>query len=273
MYMQKIKYIINNIDSTFKVARKFMLPYIGIRYIIGNYLYGHLFENEADGFRKLRKQDNLLTIDVGGNDGLFSRFLTSFISDSIVHIFEPVLLHSAKLNKLKSNNNQFFVHALACGAKKDEGFIHVPYITLLSKKLYLSAYSTISDRETDNFAELNHFASSFYFNNKIKIATQKINIRPLDSYSLAPDILKIDVEGLEELVVLGALQTINNSKPVIYVEQPSNTINDIMGEMGYKKYIFESTTQTFKEVQENKDKIYNYYYIYDTSVFHEDAFK
>ena len=113
--MQKIKYIINNIDSTFRVARKFILPYAGIRYIIGNYFYKYLFENEADGFRMLKNKKKLLIADVGGNDGLFSRFVNSFVSQSHINIFEPIPFHYKKLKSIKSKDNQFVVHSLALG--------------------------------------------------------------------------------------------------------------------------------------------------------------
>jgi FkbM family methyltransferase len=45
-----------------------------------------------------------------------------------------------------------------------------------------------------------------------------IKIKTLDSYNLAPDLIKIDVEGMEDEVVAGGIETIKKYKPVLVIE-------------------------------------------------------
>ncbi len=46
-----------------------------------------------------------------------------------------------------------------------------------------------------------------------------IEIRPLDSFNLSPNFIKLDVEGMELEVLIGASETILRSRPVIMFEE------------------------------------------------------
>jgi FkbM family methyltransferase len=45
-----------------------------------------------------------------------------------------------------------------------------------------------------------------------------IKIKTLDSYNLKPDLIKIDVEGMEDEVVSGGIETIKKYKPILVIE-------------------------------------------------------
>ena len=59
------------------------------------------------------------------------------------------------------------------------------------------------------------------------VAGDQVQMITLDSLKLAPDFIKIDVEGLEYDVLLGGEQTIQNYRPVIMVEE--NGLNQRYG--------------------------------------------
>lgn len=60
---------------------------------------------------------------------------------------------------------------------------------------------------------------------------QPVSIEPLDQFGLDEvDFIKIDVEGLERQVVLGAAETIRRCRPVIVVEQKGQDVA-----LGYKR--------------------------------------
>ena len=71
-----------------------------------------------------------------------------------------------------------------------------------------------------------------------------IPLKTLDSYNFKNiDMIKIDVEGFEEEILAGGLQTIKNNKPILVIEQQhheyKNDMNDtpaitILEEWGYK---------------------------------------
>lgn len=50
-------------------------------------------------------------------------------------------------------------------------------------------------------------------------------IMPLDAFELAPDFVKIDVQGFEERVLEGAKQTLLKYKPVVLIEQNETNVN------------------------------------------------
>lgn len=58
-----------------------------------------------------------------------------------------------------------------------------------------------------------------------KMAYEVVNVRPLDSWNFHEvDFIKIDVEGWERKVVMGAEETIRRDKPVIVIEQLGHEI-------------------------------------------------
>jgi len=68
----------------------------------------------------------------------------------------------------------------------------------------------------------------------IEGAAERTDLRmaTIDSFGLAPSLIKIDVEGFEDYVVAGALATIENCKPVIVYErnfkrEPSSEVADL----------------------------------------------
>jgi FkbM family methyltransferase len=63
----------------------------------------------------------------------------------------------------------------------------------------------------------------------ISVGKGSIPLRTLDSYNYENiDLIKIDVEGFEEEVLAGAMQTILRNKPVIVVEQLKHKYKDAM---------------------------------------------
>lgn len=92
-----------------------------------------------------------------------------------------------------------------------------------------------------------------------------VKIKTLDSYNLQDvDIIKIDVEGFEYDVLLGATDTIERCKPVVQVEmvygQPhrfGHSVHDILKffeERGYKMTLSDGTVLPMEWVQKRQGK-------------------
>ena len=100
---------------------------------------------------------------------------------------------------------------------------------------------------------------------KVDYEKVPVKIKPLDSYNFQNvDIIKIDVEGFEYDVLLGATQTIDNWKPVVQVEmvygQPhrfGHSVHDIIkyfDERGYKMTLCDGTVLPMEWVQKKQGK-------------------
>jgi hypothetical protein len=46
-----------------------------------------------------------------------------------------------------------------------------------------------------------------------------VEVRTLDSFNLAPDLIKVDCEGSELFVLMGAIRTLALHKPALIIEQ------------------------------------------------------
>jgi FkbM family methyltransferase len=136
-------------------------------------------------------------LDIGANVGLWSCDLVK--SFQTVIAFEPVaeFRECFKKNVLSSN---YVLEAVALG--RTESFIEM------------------------NIVEGNTGHSHI---NPTSLGTGTIPLKTLDSYNYANvDMIKIDVEGFEEEILVGAMNTILKNKPIIVVEQQKHEYKDAM---------------------------------------------
>lgn len=91
---------------------------------------------------------------------------------------------------------------------------------------------------------LKHEGNTGYTEPTLDISTERETCltNTLDSYHVAPDLIKIDVEGFEPLVLKGAIRTLMKHSPVIIIEvkgigyskdNPKESL-DILSSLGYK---------------------------------------
>ena len=152
-------------------------------------------------------------VDVGGNIGLHAvRFANLF---ACVHSFEPtdINFECLKINTKQFNN--IVLHKTGLGDKESTVSIKLP-------------------SDTDNCGNFSIVDFDQYTDNVIE---QLINICTLDSVNLAPDLIKIDVQGFDYNVLLGAADTIAQHRPVIIIESETkksrNTIGEFLTVRGY----------------------------------------
>ena len=105
--------------------------------------------------------------------------------------------------------------------------------TPIYKNIFLNNWSSFSKKECIKNLKLRNFNINF---KKLNFFQSKINQKKLDFYKLKPIFLKIDVEGYEKQVLSGGLQTIKKYKPIIYVENNSNTYNSSIIKFLKKNY-------------------------------------
>lgn len=131
-----------------------------------------------------------IVVDVGANIGEFSVAVAPHAKK--VYAFEPVARSRALLTK----NTASFpnIEITACALGKEEGTVSLAPDTQNNSGTY---------RVT---------------------GSGTIPLRTLDSFDLAPNFIKIDVQGLDIRVIQGAMQTIKKHQPVVLFEISDLTI-------------------------------------------------
>ena len=69
------------------------------------------------------------------------------------------------------------------------------------------------------------------------IHEEEIYLNCLDNYDLQPSVIKIDAEGHEKNILLGALDTIRKNYPLLILEHSAKTVKpliDILEPLGYR---------------------------------------
>ena len=127
-------------------------------------------------------------IDVGGHCGFWSFYLGGNFKK--VYAFEPVeIFRECFKNNIPHENVELLPVALG----NENGFV----------SMNVELENTGATHVSSNTKDLN-----------------KVELKKLDDYELTDvDFVKIDVEGYENQVVLGAKETLLRNKPIIIVEQ------------------------------------------------------
>ncbi len=158
--------------------------------IDGKATIGYRWINAAVWLSKGRR----VAVDIGANVGLWSMWLVREFAQ--VHAFEPVPDLAAILPWNMPSQN-YTLHQYALG--EDSGYV------VMTVDAAASAYSHVG---IDGAASSGH------------TVIPPVPMRTLDSFGLhSVDLLKIDVEGYERRVLLGAEQTIRSCRPMIVIEQ------------------------------------------------------
>jgi FkbM family methyltransferase len=133
--------------------------------------------------------DRRVAVDVGANAGTYAYHLSKLTE---VIAFEPNPQYRERLRRLPRNVR---FESVALSDRDGKATLHIP---LMSNGRQAHGWGTLEDVPGGT---------------SVTVPT-----RTLDSYNLNPGFIKIDVEGHEESVLSGALQTIRRSRPILLIE-------------------------------------------------------
>jgi len=140
-------------------------------------------------------KENDIFYDIGANCGFYSHLAIEFCQE--VHAFEPLSDVFTYLYKNLSKENNIFLNNLALSDNSASDFLYI-------RKNQSGVSTLIPDNPK----------SEIYIKTKVETDT-------LDRYSIKhkkPTIIKLDVEGAENLVLEGGIDTIKKYKPTIAME-------------------------------------------------------
>lgn len=167
------------------------------------------------------KQKTIL--DIGANIGNHSLFFSEFLEYDEIICFEPFEknVDLLKLN-LMGKNCKIMDYALSDS----------------------NSEKTLYNSQSNNFGGFSlHSYDGSKGENKSFIVKDKVTTKTLDSLNLSNiSMIKIDVEGHENSVLLGGIETIKNNQPIIFIENLSSgypnlfknsQFDEFFGKVGY----------------------------------------
>ena len=180
--------------------------------------YKDCYEPDVSGAIEIFLPQNGTFIDIGSNWGHHA-FFAAIHKDAEVKIFEPnplVFNDVANIRKdLNIANDKFELHNIGLSNFSGE-------ITLV-QKYFESGLASI---DPDFISHRNHLALNILYKAAgIKALSYTTKVTTLDACNLkGASLIKIDAEGVELEILLGALETIKKFRPVIIFEYHSDDI-------------------------------------------------
>ncbi len=145
-------------------------------------------------------------IDVGANTGQFAKMISDFFPEANIYSFEPLLAPFKELKSwADSQNGRVKVFNIAVGDKEGEieVFNHLDH----------SASSSIL--KTTNICEKLYPFTEKQNTIKVKLTTLDKAIDPLSNELTSDILIKLDVQGYEDRVIRGGVETFDKAKACI----------------------------------------------------------
>ncbi len=151
-------------------------------------------------------------LDIGANDGISARSYRKMISHRPIVSIEPNPHHEASLLRVKNSIANFTFHLIGAGDKNGTMVLYTPIYKGVAMTNYASLDTDAARQNLDRHMNIRNIGS------RVEFSKNEISIRKLDELNLNPAIIKIDVEGFEDIVISGLLETIKKFQPMIMVE-------------------------------------------------------
>jgi FkbM family methyltransferase len=190
----------------------------------------------------LQKKDHVNFYDVGANIGTHTVAVAKKFADRIsVRSFEAqrqvyyVLCGNVAINGL---DNVHVHHAAVSDGKTSSIKIDLPDYTLPNN---FGGLELIKTQRSDN-------------QYMTKTRTETVNTVTIDQFAEAVDFLKLDIEGMEHLALVGAKKTITQHRPICFVEMWKTDIDAVkqfFKQANYRAYAYKPDDWIFFPAEGN----------------------
>jgi FkbM family methyltransferase len=143
--------------------------------------------------------------------------------------FEPNPLVFSRLNKVYKANADVKLFNFGLSDKEEIIQLNIPFY---KNFMFDGLASFIPD------AALSWLRGRIFFYNEKHLKLRQIEccLTRLDRFEIRPSFIKIDVQGFEYQVLLGAKETLQKCRPAILIETPTTEARQFMSDLDYLPY-------------------------------------
>jgi FkbM family methyltransferase len=191
-----------------------------------------LHDEDFAAFRLLEAKKNIVSvIDVGANAGQSLSSFRLVLPTARIDSFEANPMMRPALDRVAALvGENAHVHMVGLGDAPSDATLHIPFAGN-------DAFYEVASLSTDYYQKPwvpQMFESS---GGLTKLEPVSVRIEVGDSFELDPQVIKVDVEGLELSVLKGFAKTIMNSQPAIMVENSDwSNVTDFLAQFDYRPY-------------------------------------
>ena len=172
-------------------------------------------------------------IDVGANRGQSIRSLRCVLDAPLIHSCEPNPFLVDHLRAAYDGDSHVVVHPVGLGAAPGSLELFIPRY---GHTVY-DTRASLSSAEAEAFLTDASFLAFRPARGGIERVDAKIST--LDALGVDADLVKVDVEGMDDQVVAGGREMIAGCRPAFIIEFPRPDTVALLAESGYATYTFD----------------------------------
>jgi len=226
-----------------------MLPY-GLLGNLLQWLTGEIHEADFEVFKFLSQVDGLV-LDVGASRGQSALSILRRPSRLRVFSVEPNRKHRWSLSLIRLLYPlRFSFRLVAAGEERSQKTLYVPG----RRGSGLSAQGSLDPNEFEkDYVHQRLAKSGFDASDKNRYRLMPVRVEPLDKFDLAPDLIKLDVEGFEQQALQGLDKTLRSHFPVLLIEinNPERWL-PYLESLGYGFYSYDEANQSLKACSDRR---------------------
>ena len=192
-------------------------------------------------FKKLGDGGRIF-LDIGANDGISARSYRKLVPNRPILSFEPNPHHEVSLLRVKKSISNFNYELMGAGETNDSMTLFTPIYKNIPLTNYASLDTDAARKNLDRHMNIKNIGQ------KVTFSKNEVLVKKLDDLSLDPEIIKIDVEGFEDIVISGLMKTIAKSRPMLMVEHNQRSFASIKAmliSLDFSVCAYDTKTNTF----------------------------
>jgi FkbM family methyltransferase len=200
-------------------------------------LTGAFGENDFRALMQMPLSASSFFIDIGANRGQSINALRTMFPGCRIVAFEPNPIPFRQARAALGHGSGSEIHNIALGHERGSMSLKTPSC----RGVVFDQNASVEGLDRDDLAKfLQEIGYTFVRPSNIDFIENTIEVRPLDDFDLAPDFIKIDVEGHEEAVLSGAGKTIGANLPIMMIEGGERAaVAEKLESMGYTRFVFD----------------------------------